>query len=120
MKISLKVCFLSIDLSHKLLSILLYIVVIVNILVACESPLYVHPHSKIILNQSINDDSEFLTSQLVMDYSLLVGLDEDSGELVLGIIGNLKFVRATLLISSWIIETFNLQTTFVLLHGTKK
>lgn len=60
---------------------------------SCESPLYVHPHSKIILNQAINDDAEFLTSQLVMDYSLLVGLDEDSGELVLGIIGNLKFYQ---------------------------
>lgn len=58
------------------------------ILVSCESPLYVHPHSKIILNQAINDDAEFLSSQLVMDYSLLVGLDEDSGELVLGVIGN--------------------------------
>lgn len=58
---------------------------------SCESPLYVHPHSKIILNQAINDDAEFLTLQLVMDYSLLVGLDEDSGELVLGIIGNFHF-----------------------------
>lgn len=57
-------------------------------LVSCESPLYVYPHSKIILNQAINDDAEFLTTQLVMDYSLLVGLDEDSGELVLGIIGS--------------------------------
>lgn len=56
---------------------------------SCDSPLYVHPHSKIVLNQAINDDAEFLTSQLVMDYSLLVGLDEDSGELVLGIIGKL-------------------------------
>lgn len=58
--------------------------------VSCESPLYVYPHSKIILNQAINDDAEFLTTQLVMDYSLLVGLDEDSGELVLGIIGSYK------------------------------
>lgn len=64
----------------------------VYILVSCESPLYVHPHSKIILNQSISDDSEFLTSHLVMDYSLLVGLDEDSGELVLGIIGNFQII----------------------------
>jgi len=64
----------------------------VPILVSCESPLYVHPHSKIILNQSINDDAEFLTSQLVMDYSLLVGLDEDSGELVLGIIGEFSIL----------------------------
>lgn len=62
---------------------------IIYVLVSCDSPIYIHPHSKIILNQAINDDAEFLTSQLVMDYSLLVGQDEDSGELVLGIIGNL-------------------------------
>ncbi|XP_050432860.1 putative 1-phosphatidylinositol 3-phosphate 5-kinase isoform X2 [Adelges cooleyi] len=57
---------------------------------SCESPIYVFPHSKIILNQAINDDAEFLTKQLVMDYSLLVGLDEDSGELVLGIIDYIR------------------------------
>lgn len=64
------------------------VIIVIFILVSCESPLYVHPHSKIILSQAINDDAEFLSSQLVMDYSLLVGLDEDSNELVLGIIGD--------------------------------
>lgn len=76
--------------------IVLYAIIFKQILmifisVSCESPIYIHPHSKIILNQAINDDAEFLTSQLVMDYSLLVGQDEDSGELVLGIIGNLIY-----------------------------
>ncbi|VVC36576.1 Hypothetical protein CINCED_3A016117 [Cinara cedri] len=57
---------------------------------SCEYPLYVHSHSKIILNQAINEDTEFLSSQFIMDYSLLVGLDEDSNEFVLGIIDYIR------------------------------
>lgn len=37
--------------------------------------------------QAINNDVTFLASQSVMDYSLLVGLDETKSELVVGIIG---------------------------------
>lgn len=56
-------------------------------LVTCESPLYTYPHSKTVLMQAINNDVTFLASQSVMDYSLLVGLDEVTQELVVGIIG---------------------------------
>jgi len=52
-----------------------------------ESPLYVYPHSKTVLMQAISKDTEFLASHLVMDYSLLVGVDDVSKELVVGIIG---------------------------------
>lgn len=54
----------------------------------CDCPLYIKPHTKTVLTIAIQNDSEFLSSQLVMDYSLLVGLDEDKKELVVGIIGN--------------------------------
>lgn len=37
--------------------------------------------------KAINNDVTFLASQYIMDYSLLVGLDESSQELVVGIIG---------------------------------
>jgi 1-phosphatidylinositol-3-phosphate 5-kinase len=40
-----------------------------------------------VLTQAIEKDTQFLASQAVMDYSLLVGLDEERRELVLGIIG---------------------------------
>jgi 1-phosphatidylinositol-3-phosphate 5-kinase len=40
-----------------------------------------------VLTLAIEKDTQFLASQGVMDYSLLVGLDEQSKELVLGIIG---------------------------------
>ncbi|XP_033727626.1 1-phosphatidylinositol 3-phosphate 5-kinase-like [Pecten maximus] len=55
-----------------------------------ESPLYVYPHSKMVLNMAIKRDSEFLSSNLVMDYSLLVGLDEKRNELVVGIIDYIR------------------------------
>lgn len=53
----------------------------------CDSPLYILPHSQTVLMRAIERDTEFLAAQRVMDYSLLVGLDKDRSELVIGIIG---------------------------------
>ena len=46
--------------------------------------MYLRPHSKSILTKSIRDDTAFLSKNLVMDYSLLVGVDETNHELVIG------------------------------------
>ncbi|XP_014610416.1 PREDICTED: 1-phosphatidylinositol 3-phosphate 5-kinase isoform X2 [Polistes canadensis] len=54
---------------------------------SCDSPLYIRSHSKAVLNKAIESDTKFLADNSVMDYSLLVGLEPSSGELVLGIIG---------------------------------
>lgn len=59
-------------------------------LLRCEQPLMIHSTSKQVLNQAIDNDSKFLTSISVMDYSLLVGIDRDNKELVLGIIDYLR------------------------------
>ena len=59
--------------------------------VTCDSPLYILPHSKAVLTGAIQFDTKFLSSQSVMDYSLLVGLDSENKELVLGIIGTVHF-----------------------------
>lgn len=59
--------------------------------VSCDSPLYIRPHSTLVLNKAIEEDTKFLADNSVMDYSLLVGLEPQSGELVLGIIGNCHF-----------------------------
>ena len=56
-------------------------------LVIRESPIFFRPHSKAILSRAIHNDTEFLAQQMVMDYSLLVGIDEARSELVTGIIG---------------------------------
>lgn len=53
----------------------------------CDDPLYIMSHSKTLLSQAISNDTQFLASQSVMDYSLLVGLDKERRELVVGIIG---------------------------------
>jgi hypothetical protein len=55
--------------------------------VTCDDPLYIMSHSKTVLSQAISSDTQFLASQSVMDSSLLVGLDKERRELVVGIIG---------------------------------
>lgn len=55
-----------------------------------ESPLYIHPHSKFILMQAINNDTQFLSGQTVMDYSLLLGIDDNNTELVVGMIDYIR------------------------------
>nr|AAL25475.1 LD46512p [Drosophila melanogaster] len=55
-----------------------------------SKPLYVLSHSKTVLRDAIQRDSSFLEKNLVMDYSLLVGLDKKNGVLVLGIIDYIR------------------------------
>lgn len=52
-----------------------------------SSPLYVREHSKKYLLECVVNDSHFLSDLNVIDYSLLVGIDEESNELVVGIVG---------------------------------
>jgi Phosphatidylinositol-4-phosphate 5-kinase len=61
--------------------------VIVSVLVICDTPLFIRGHSKAILSKAIHNDIEFLSTNMVMDYSLLVGIDEVRMKLVVGIIG---------------------------------
>ncbi|XP_058804589.1 1-phosphatidylinositol 3-phosphate 5-kinase isoform X2 [Phymastichus coffea] len=57
---------------------------------SCDSPLYIRPHAKAVLNKAIEEDTKFLADNCVMDYSLLVGLEPNSDELVLGIIDYIR------------------------------
>ncbi|CAO3691478.1 unnamed protein product [Umbelopsis ramanniana] len=57
-----------------------------------QSPLFLRAHSKEILRGSLHNDTLFLSRLNVMDYSLLVGIDEASQELVVGIVGNVPHV----------------------------
>ena len=65
----------------------LFEVCVSSSLVIRESPIFFRPHSKAILSRAIHNDTEFLSQQMVMDYSLLVGIDEARSELIIGIIG---------------------------------
>ncbi|XP_050725052.1 1-phosphatidylinositol 3-phosphate 5-kinase-like isoform X2 [Eriocheir sinensis] len=57
---------------------------------ACSNPLYVRPHSKAVLSRAIGADTSFLSQQLIMDYSLLVGIDTTANELIVGIIDYIR------------------------------
>lgn len=52
-----------------------------------DNPLYIRSHCKSILRAAIHSDAYFLSSHLIIDYSLLVGRDDASDQLVVGIIG---------------------------------
>ena len=52
-----------------------------------DNPIYIRPHSKYALMKAIENDSQFLSSKFVMDYSLLCGVDPHNNEIVVGIIG---------------------------------
>lgn len=51
------------------------------------APIYLREHGKRMLRGALFNDTNFLQSVNVMDYSLLVGVDDQSNELVLGIVG---------------------------------
>lgn len=56
-------------------------------LVTYEKPLFIREHSKKLLRASVHNDTLFLSRLNVMDYSLLVGIDDETHELVVGIVG---------------------------------
>ena len=56
-------------------------------IVAHLIPFYLREHSKRILRGAVWNDSKFLADLNIMDYSLLVGVDTERNELVLGIVG---------------------------------
>ena len=64
----------------------------IAIVVAHVSPFYVREHSKRILRGALYNDSRFLADINVMDYSLVVGVDNEKNELVVGIVGKLTLV----------------------------
>eukprot|EP00051_Salpingoeca_urceolata_P003337 m.57058 g.57058 ORF g.57058 m.57058 type:complete len:1849 (+) comp12693_c0_seq1:1027-6573(+) len=68
----------------------------------CESPLFVRAHSKVVLEKAIHNDTNFLTQHGVMDYSLLVGIDEDSKQLVVGIIDYIRTFTWDKKLEMWI------------------
>ncbi|TPX49379.1 hypothetical protein SeMB42_g02620 [Synchytrium endobioticum] len=55
-----------------------------------KSPLFLREHSKKMLRACVWNDTIFLSKQGVMDYSLLVGVDQKRQELVVGIV---DFIR---------------------------
>jgi hypothetical protein len=55
--------------------------------------LLLRSHSKKIIRESLLKDTEFLAGANIMDYSLLVGVNDERKELVVGIVGMYSYYR---------------------------
>ncbi|KAL9110519.1 MAG: hypothetical protein Q9227_004877 [Pyrenula ochraceoflavens] len=69
-----------------------------------ESPLFAREHSKKLLRGSVHNDTLFLARQNVMDYSLMIAIDEVRKELVVGIIDCIRTYTWDKKLESWIKE----------------
>ncbi|XP_008237356.1 PREDICTED: putative 1-phosphatidylinositol-3-phosphate 5-kinase FAB1D [Prunus mume] len=67
-----------------------------------SSPLYVSNNAKRILERAVWNDTTFLNSINVMDYSLLVGVDAERRELVCGIIDYLRQYTWDKQLETWV------------------
>ena len=66
-----------------------------------ESPLFTREHSKKLLRASVWNDTLFLSRQNVMDYSLMIAIDDDRKELVVGIIDCIRTYTWDKKLESW-------------------
>lgn len=64
--------------------------ILIRIPVTIECPLYVREHTKNVIHDAIWNDTDFLSKMNVMDYSLLVGIEENNEQLVLGIVDYIR------------------------------
>lgn len=55
-----------------------------------RATLMVHAQSKAIIEQALHNDAKFLSECNIMDYSLLVGIDDEKKEMIVGIVGKEK------------------------------
>jgi 1-phosphatidylinositol-3-phosphate 5-kinase len=67
-----------------------------------ESPLFARDHSKKLLRSSVHNDTLFLARQDVMDYSLMMAIDKNRKELVVGIIDCIRTYTWDKKLESWI------------------
>ncbi|KAL4891766.1 hypothetical protein BDV59DRAFT_181704 [Aspergillus ambiguus] len=67
-----------------------------------ETPLFAREHSKKLLSQSVWNDTLFLGRQNVMDYSLMIAIDENRSELVVGVIDCIRTYTWDKKLESWI------------------
>ncbi|PON78285.1 Chaperonin Cpn60/TCP-1 family [Trema orientale] len=69
------------------------------------SPIFVGTKAKRLLERAVWNDTAFLAAADVMDYSLLVGLDEEKHELVVGIIDFMRQYTWDKHLESWVKTT---------------
>lgn len=67
-----------------------------------ETPLFCREHSKRLLSLCVFNDTFFLAKQNVMDYSLMIAIDENRKELVVGIIDCIRTYTWDKKLETWI------------------
>ncbi|WVQ85092.1 hypothetical protein IAT38_007256 [Cryptococcus sp. DSM 104549] len=67
-----------------------------------KHPLYLRDQSKRILRTALFNDTLFLSNLNVMDYSLVVGVDQDKHELVVGIVDYIRTFTWDKKLESWV------------------
>ena len=67
-----------------------------------ESPLFAREHAKRLLRATVFNDTLFLQKQNVMDYSLMIAIDENQKELVVGMIDCIRTYTWDKKLESWI------------------
>lgn len=72
---------------------------------AHDTPLYVRQHTKANLETALHNDSLFLSKNNIMDYSLIVGIDKFSSEIVVGIVDFLRPYSWDKILESWVKTT---------------
>jgi len=51
-----------------------------------REPVYVSPHSRLVVRDAIRSDAAFLTSSNIMDYSMLLGVDDHGHDIACGLV----------------------------------
>ncbi|EJU00051.1 hypothetical protein DACRYDRAFT_117647 [Dacryopinax primogenitus] len=69
------------------------------------TPWYIREHTKCMLRAALWNDTTFLCDLNVMDYSLLVGVDRDRNELVVGIVDYIRTYTWDKKLESWVKES---------------
>ncbi len=69
-----------------------------------ESPLFVREYDKKLLRASLWNDTLFLAKMNVMDYSLVIGIDEENKNLTVGIIDCIRTFTWDKKLESWVKE----------------
>ncbi|CUM63433.1 uncharacterized protein PRCAT00001008001 [Priceomyces carsonii] len=67
-----------------------------------ESPVFVQEHLKRLLRGSLFNDTSFLSAMEVMDYSLVIGIDDSSKKLYIGIIDWLRTFTWDKKVENWV------------------
>ncbi|KAG0269558.1 1-phosphatidylinositol-3-phosphate 5-kinase [Actinomortierella ambigua] len=67
-----------------------------------ESPFFIREHAKMQLSESLANDSLFLQRFNIMDYSLLVAVDDDKQELIVGIVDFIRPFTWDKKLESWV------------------